>query len=149
MTMWSLADEMENWIKVMLEEAEERFIEIRRSELARYFSCVPSQVTYVLSTRFVPDRGYRVISRRGAGGYIRIERLSEADLLNRLAEQIEGMVSAEDAAEIIGNLYQAGLLSKDAAQHIILLLSDEAVSLPPAVAERVRARMLLTLIANI
>ena len=110
---------------------------------------MPSQVTYVLSTRFVPDRGYRVISRRGAGGYIRIERLSEADLLNRLAEQIEGMVSAEDAAEIIGNLYQAGLLSKDAAQHIILLLSDEAVSLPPAVAERVRARMLLTLIANI
>ena len=147
--MWSLADEMENWIKVMLEEAEERFIEIRRSELARYFSCVPSQVTYVLSTRFVPDRGYRVISRRGAGGYIRIERLSEADLLNRLAEQIEGMVSAEDAAEIIGNLYQAGLLSKDAAQYIILLLSDEAVSLPPAVAGWVRARMLLTLIANI
>lgn len=149
MTMWSLADEMENWIKATLEEAEEEFIEIRRSELANYFSCVPSQVTYVLSTRFVPERGYRVVSRRGAGGFIRIERLSEADLLNQLAEQIEGVVSAAEAAEIVSNLFRAGLLSEEAARYISLLLSDEALSLSPAVADRVRARMLLTLLTNI
>lgn len=147
--MWSLADEMENWIKVMLEEAEERFIEIRRSEMASHFSCVPSQVTYVLSTRFVPERGYRVVSRRGAGGFIRIERLSEADLLKRLARQIQGVLSAAEAADIVSNLYQAELLSEDATRHVIILLSDEALNLPAAVADRVRARMVLTLLDNI
>lgn len=147
--MWSLADEMERWLKVMLEEAEERFIEIRRSELANHFSCVPSQVTYVLSTRFVPERGYRVISRRGAGGFIRIERLSEADLLDRLAEQVTGIVSEAEAVEILNHLYQAELLSEDASRHLDLLVSDEVLSLPPAVANRVRARMVLALLANI
>ncbi|HHV07424.1 MAG TPA: CtsR family transcriptional regulator [Firmicutes bacterium] len=147
--MWSLADEMERWLKVMLEEAEERFIEIRRSELANHFSCVPSQVTYVLSTRFVPERGYRVISRRGAGGFIRIERLSEADLLDRLAEQVTGIVSEAEAVEILNHLYQAELLSEDASRHLDLLVSDEVLSLPPAVADRVRARMVLALLANI
>ena len=147
--MWSLADEMERWLKVMLEEAEERFIEIRRSELANHFSCVPSQVTYLLSTRFVPERGYRVISRRGAGGFIRIERLSEADMLDRLAEQVTGIVSEAEAVEILNHLYQAELLSEDASRHLDLLVSDEVLSLPPAVANRVRARMVLALLANI
>ena len=89
----------------MLEELK-KVIEIRRSELARYFLvCRRRLLMYCHPVRTGP--WVPVISRRGAGGYIRIERLSEADLLNRLAEQIEGMVSAEDAAEIIGNLYQA------------------------------------------
>jgi len=147
--MWSLADKMENWIKLLLEETDERFIKIRRSELARHFSCVPSQVTYVLSTRFIPERGYRVISRRGAGGYIRIERLSEADLLDRLEQQIGDTISAQEAAEIVGNLHKAGLLGEDVAQYLGLLLSDEVLQLPEITANRLRARMVVALLTNI
>jgi transcriptional regulator CtsR len=147
--MWSLADEMEHWIKLLLEEADERFIKIRRSELARHFSCVPSQVTYVLSTRFIPERGYRVVSRRGAGGYIRIERLSEADLLDRLEAQIGDGVSAAEAADMVANLYKAGLLGEEAAQYIRLLLSDKVLDVASPLADGLRARMVLTLLANI
>ena len=147
--MWSLADEMENWIKLLLEEADGGSIKIRRSELAQYFSCVPSQVTYVLSTRFIPERGYRVVSRRGAGGYIRIERLSEADLLTRLKSQVGDLVSAREATEMVANLYKAGLLSEEAAQYIRLLVADEVLAVSPVIADSLRARMMLTLLANI
>ncbi len=147
--MWSLADEMEHWIKAMLDEAEDRFIELRRSELADHFACVPSQVTYVLSTRFVPERGYRVVSRRGAGGFIRIERLTTADLLEQLSELIGSALTAQEAAEVVTNLYQAGLINEQAAQLAMVLTSNEALNLSSAVADRVRAHMIKTLLANI
>ncbi|MGI6128759.1 MAG: CtsR family transcriptional regulator [bacterium] len=147
--MWSLADEMERWIKSLLEEADESFIELRRSELANHFSCVPSQVTYVLATRFVPERGYRVVSRRGAGGFIRIERLVDDKVLSELAELVGTTLTAKEAARIINNLYQADLINRQAAQLIIALLSDEALGLSRPIIGRVRANMLRVLLENI
>ena len=68
-----LSNIIEEFIKEMLEESRE--IELQRNELANRFNCVPSQITYVISTRFSPERGYSVESRRGGGGYIRISRV--------------------------------------------------------------------------
>ncbi|MFZ5753920.1 MAG: CtsR family transcriptional regulator [Bacillota bacterium] len=70
----SLAKRIEEYIKRLLQE--ENVIEIQRSELAEEFQCVPSQINYVLSTRFTPAQGYLVESRRGGGGYLRIIKLS-------------------------------------------------------------------------
>ncbi len=70
----SLARRIEEYIKKLLQE--ENVIEIQRSELAEEFKCVPSQINYVLSTRFTPAQGYLVESRRGGGGYLRIIKLS-------------------------------------------------------------------------
>lgn len=83
----SLADKIEQYLKVLIDRSEEKRIEIQRSELAETFSCVPSQVTYVISTRFTEEEGYLTESRRGGKGYVRITRFSmpeEATNLNDL-----------------------------------------------------------------
>lgn len=73
--MRNIADVIENFIirKLLADEAEQIFVQ--RNELADKLSCAPSQISYVLSTRFTPERGYTVESRRGSGGFVRIVRL--------------------------------------------------------------------------
>lgn len=147
--MWSLADEMENWIKELLSTAEEGFVELRRSELASRFSCVPSQVTYVLATRFVPERGYRVESRRGAGGYIRIVKLPREACRAQLEAGIGQRVTEREALTCLNNLTAAGLLGEESARYLSLLMADATLGLPPFLAGKVRARMLLTLMEHL
>lgn len=72
----SLADRIEQYIKVLISRSEDKSIEIQRIELAETFACVPSQVTYVLSTRFTEKDGYLTESRRGGCGYVRISQFS-------------------------------------------------------------------------
>lgn len=72
----SLADRIEQYLKVLIERSEEKQIEIQRAELAETFCCVPSQITYVITTRFKEKYGYLTESRRGGKGYVRITRFS-------------------------------------------------------------------------
>ena len=69
-----MSDMIEEFIKEMF--LEDDFIEIQRNDLAQYFNCVPSQINYVISTRFKPSQGYYVESRRGGGGHIRIQKVN-------------------------------------------------------------------------
>ena len=71
--MAQLSDSIERFIKDMMEDGAQ--IEVRRNELAQHFGCAPSQINYVLATRFSVDHGYIIESRRGGGGYIRIVRM--------------------------------------------------------------------------
>lgn len=73
-----LSDMIENFLKDLI-ESEGGSVEITRGELAEQMNCVPSQITYVLSTRFTNGQGYLVESRRGGGGWIRIHRLLNPD----------------------------------------------------------------------
>lgn len=75
--MASLADLIESYIKQQLRSSENQAIAISRAQLAELFSCVPSQINYVLTTRFTLERGYMIESRRGGGGYIRIVRVNQ------------------------------------------------------------------------
>lgn len=72
----SLADRIEQYIKVLIARSEDKQIEIQRAELAETFACVPSQVSYVVSTRFTEEEGYYTESRRGGRGYVRITQFS-------------------------------------------------------------------------
>ncbi len=92
----SLADRIEQYLKVLIARSEAKMIEIQRAELAETFSCVPSQVTYVLSTRFTQREGYFTESRRGGCGYVRIMQFDsqERDYLTpdgQLFAFIEGL----------------------------------------------------------
>ena len=69
-----LSDTIEQFIKTMLQQGQPE-IELKRNELAEYFHCAPSQINYVLATRFTPDHGYVISSQRGGGGCIRIVRV--------------------------------------------------------------------------
>ncbi|MBO8158004.1 CtsR family transcriptional regulator [Thermosyntropha sp.] len=81
----SLADKIEEYLKVLIERSENRQIEIQRAELAETFCCVPSQVTYVISTRFNEKSGYLTESRRGGKGYVKITRLDNDDPLAQMS----------------------------------------------------------------
>ena len=70
-----LSDTIEQFIKDMISEEPQAEVDLKRNELAAYFHCAPSQINYVLSTRFTPDHGYVTSSQRGGGGYIRIVRI--------------------------------------------------------------------------
>ena len=72
----NLSDVIEEYIKKAIEQEEE--VELKRSELAQIFNCVPSQINYVISTRFIPELGFYVESRRGGNGYIRISRITHS-----------------------------------------------------------------------
>ena len=73
--MRNISDIIERYLKGILHESPEGLIEIQRNDLADQFSCVPSQINYVISTRFTLEKGYLVESKRGGGGYVRIQRI--------------------------------------------------------------------------
>ena len=127
-----LSDTIEEFIKALMED-ENREIELRRNELADHFQCAPSQINYVLATRFTPDHGYVIESRRGGGGYIRIVRLaatSREELLQTLYQRIGTSISATDAARIIDHLQSEQIVSREEAQLMLAALSPQAVPLP-------------------
>lgn len=112
--MGSLADLIENYIKQILEASKEGMIELQRSELALKFACVPSQINYVLGTRFTVERGYVVESRRGGGGYLRIVKLpldQEADLYRLINEHVGQMVTQNAGEGLLERLVEEGFLT--------------------------------------
>lgn len=82
----SLSRKIEQYLKKLLEK--HSFVEVQRSELAETFQCVPSQINYVLSTRFTPSQGYLVESRRGGGGFLRIVKLSWVDFSGEKFQEV-------------------------------------------------------------
>lgn len=74
-----MADHIEAYIKKMLQKSQTHSIELSRAQLAHDFACVPSQINYVLATRFTLERGYVIESRRGGGGYIRVVHVQVDD----------------------------------------------------------------------
>ena len=95
--------------------------ELQRAELASRFKCVPSQINYVISTRFSPERGYIVESRRGGGGFIRISRVEMESkmLIMHTVNAIGDDVDSNTATALTKNLLQSGVIS-DTEAHLIL-----------------------------
>lgn len=134
--MSSLADRIEAYIIRLLEHSGDGYVEVRRYEVADRFACVPSQITYVLSTRFTPDRGFYVESRRGGGGYIRIVARDPRPVSNGLHALRERLGSSLTEAETDGLLHtleRTGLLSKRKTTVARQMIRDEAQRLDPRV----------------
>ncbi len=105
--MANLSDYIERYLRKLLREANRSMIEVQRATLANRFRCVPSQINYVLKTRFTPERGYLIESRRGEGGYIRIIKISsdsERDLLLSMFQSAQEGVSPQKAAGYVDRL---------------------------------------------
>ncbi len=113
--MSSLSKQIEEYIKALLAEEAAGVVEIQRNLLSEYFHCVPSQINYVLSTRFTPVQGYMVETRRGGGGYVRIVSLQldeEDDLQDALTEAVGAQLSQSDSEGLTAYLYQQGILTQ-------------------------------------
>ncbi len=116
--------------RFILEELDSQgFAELRRSSLAEQFSCVPSQINYVISTRFSPERGFVVESRRGGGGYIRIKRVqpSPGQLVMHTINAVGTSLDCGTASALCSNLVSGGALSEQAAKLMLSALSDAAL----------------------
>lgn len=145
-----LSDSIEQFIKTMLTQ-EMTEVELKRNELAEYFGCAPSQINYVLSTRFTPDHGYIIESRRGGGGYIRIFRMQQdtrEQLLYMLHERIGDSIDALAASHLIQQLQEREIVTPAEAALMNAAVAAQALSVPvpAAVKDALRAKILKSML---
>ncbi|MBS4055614.1 MAG: CtsR family transcriptional regulator [Thermaerobacter sp.] len=147
--MNNLADDIEAYLVSKLDEARGASIVFRRGELAEAFSCAPSQISYVLQTRFVPQRGYWVESRRGGGGYIRLTRLARsADILWQECLRHAAMALTQDEAHhLIEVLYQAALVTEREARLMSIAVDRAILRLELPWRDQVRAELVRSMLA--
>ena len=143
-----ISDEIEKFIKEMLNKDEE--VEIQRNELAQQFHCVPSQINYVISTRFKPTQGYYVESKRGGGGSIIIKKMlfDDEDIFCDLINDIGDEMSQQDAEIIISDLLSYKLLDDEQARLIKVATNDKVLKLPRNIKDEVRARIFKNMLIN-
>ncbi|WP_035292621.1 CtsR family transcriptional regulator [Clostridium sp. KNHs214] len=129
--MARLSDIIEEFIKDMMKENQEEELEIVRNELANYFSCAPSQINYVLTTRFTNDKGYYIESKRGGGGCIRIRRIQVQNykpLFSIINEKIGNNITYDTGVKIIEGLYEARYISEKESNIMKAAINERALS---------------------
>ena len=144
----SISDIIEAYLKEILGDSAQ--IEIRRSEIANHFDVVPSQINYVIKTRFTIQNGYLVKSKRGGGGSIRIERvnlLDNVDVLNSLIQTIGDSIRERDAFEIVQTLYDEKVITQREGDLMLVALSKQTLDVGNTdIESRLRARVLISLL---
>lgn len=126
-----LSDIIEEFIKQMMENNDEPQLQIRRNELANHFSCAPSQINYVLTTRFTIDKGYYIESRRGGGGCIIIRRIvcnSNRNLLDIIIGKIGDSITYNVASQIIDGLFEADIIDETEVNILKTVINDRTFS---------------------
>lgn len=123
-----ISDLIAAFIQQELEEAD-GVLELQRSDLATRFGCVPSQINYVMSTRFSPEHGYIVESRRGEGGYIRISRVrvDRQTLLMHVINSLGDTLDLPSARAITQNLVDSNAISLEAGELLLSAIGDRAL----------------------
>lgn len=143
--MANLADVIEQFILAKMTSEDENIIILRRNEIADEIDCAPSQVSYVLNTRFTVERGFIVESRRGSGGYVRIARIPlQSIIYDDAAKQISKTTTLEDLEYIIGHLAQYGLMTRREAA----LVTNFYRLLEPVVGPAERADIIKSLLSS-
>ena len=148
-----LSDSIEQFIKELLSQ-ESTEVELKRNELAEYFGCAPSQINYVLATRFSPDHGYLTESRRGGGGYIRIVRVVQSGsqrLMYLVNDRIGDSIGEEECLRLISQLKEQMIVTADEAALMASAISTRALSVPvpDALKDAMRAKMMKSMLMTI
>lgn len=129
----------------MLNESGENTAEIQRNEFAGSIGCAPSQINYVLSSRFTPEHGYIIESRRGGGGYIRIKRvvLNSSSALMHIINSIGDRIDSMSTRIVIENCLEAGLVNQQTARLMAAAVSESVMqTVPPQLKDTLRAAIL-------
>ena len=136
-----ISDSIESFIMELLNAQDT--VELKRNELAQYFNCVPSQINYVIQTRFTTERGYTVESRRGGGGYVKISRVDFAgeNIIEHVLNTVGSSVDIMTVEAIVNNLYLGEVIGSAEAKIIMTACSGSALSAigDSALRNRVRA----------
>lgn len=148
--MAQLSDAIEKFIKDLMEEGAQ--VEVKRNELAQHFGCAPSQINYVLHTRFSVDHGYVIESRRGGGGYVRIVRMHqspEGNLLSILLNRVGSEIDEESATAIITHLLDRKLVTINEARLMRAAVAQNALALPVSAKNVLRAAVLRNMLTQV
>ncbi len=140
-----MSDIITQEILKMLSESEENTAEIQRNEFAGNMGCAPSQINYVLSSRFTPEHGYIIESRRGGGGYIKIKRvmLKQSSALMHIINSIGDRIDSLSTRIVLENCLETGLLSREVVRLMASAVSEKVMQeIPPILKDSVRAAIL-------
>ncbi|ASS68169.1 MULTISPECIES: CtsR family transcriptional regulator [Paenibacillus] len=150
--MRNISDALEQHLKQLLQDSPEGAVEIQRNELADSFSCVPSQINYVISTRFTLEKGYLVESKRGGGGYIRIQRIELPALKaihGHIHHTIGNQVDQSAAEGLIYQLEEALFISKREGSLLRAAVCRESIAIKLPQRDELRARLLKAMLISL
>ena len=146
----NISDIIEEHIKNILKQRAE--IEIKRSELAEKFQCVPSQINYVLKTRFSIERWYVVESKRGGGGYIRIIKVTknnDRDLIDHIENLIDQRLTQNQAHAMILHLLEEGVINHREARLMISAVDRSVIEISIPARDQIRANILRAMLQSL
>lgn len=150
--MRNISDIIEQYLKKVLDSSGKEIVEIKRSEIADKFQCVPSQINYVINTRFTIERGYVVESKRGGGGYIRIIKVranNQAHLLDQILHLIHHRLSQASAEDIIGRLVSEEVISSREAKLMLSVIDRSVLYIELPHRDELRARMFKAMLTSL
>lgn len=149
--MSNLTNQVESYIKQLLNKSKNNIIEIRRNELALELRCVPSQINYVLQTRFSPERGYKIESQRGGGGYIRITKITTAasQTISSLTHILERGISHSQCRDLLLRLEESGIFTKREGKILLEITKADVLGVPLPLRDKIRANILKQAILKI
>jgi len=150
--VFRLSDIIEEFIKELMRGTGADTLEIQRNELAEHFNCAPSQINYVLSTRFSIDKGYYIESRRGGGGYIRIQKLEIARkpyLSHLIFEHIGDSLTQMDALRVLKNLEEKNIISSRERAIMEAAVNDKSINVFSPPKDAVRANIMKSMLSTL
>ena len=145
-----ISDVIEEFIKDLFDEDNEQ-IEIQRNELAEHFNCVPSQINYVISTRFKPSQGYYVESKRGGGGHILIKKVTNTkeDYILHIISNIGNELTANEVDILISDFLTYNIITAKEAKLLKVANSDNVLNVNKEIKDKLRARIFKNMLLNI
>ncbi len=145
----SISDVIEQFIMSSLDDND--FIELSRNDLAKFFSCVPSQINYVLNTRFTINRGFVIESQRGGSGYIKLTRLHDSDsnFLKNSLQLCSNPMSIVEANQLIQTMFDKKLINEREANLLKCTISAKALNNPINIDNTLRSNILSQVIIEL
>lgn len=140
---------IEDFIKDLFDE--ENSIDIQRNDLAEKFNCVPSQINYVIATRFKPSQGYYVESKRGGGGHITITKINitKSNYLMHIISSIGEKITAQEVSIFISNFLSYGIVTEKEAKLLKVATSDNVLTVDPEDKDSLRANIFKNMLLNL
>jgi transcriptional regulator of stress and heat shock response len=147
--MRNISDVIETYLKEIIKASQQSAIEIKRSEIADRFQCVPSQINYVINTRFTVEKGYVVESKRGGGGYIRIIRVkpqTKVDLIGQMIKLAKPKTSQQVSINMIERLIEEEIISEREAKLMLSAMDRNVISVQLPARDELRSNILTAML---
>ncbi|HEX6593766.1 MAG TPA: CtsR family transcriptional regulator [Bacillota bacterium] len=150
--MRNISDIIEQYLKQRLKRKGKNVLEIKRSEVADQFQCVPSQINYVINTRFTVEKGYLVESKRGGGGYIRIIRIKhqdESELIDEIIQMVSPKVTQQAAIDVLERLLEEKIITAREAKIMRSVMDRNILAVNLPVRDEIRSRLLTAMLTTL